>query len=325
MIERYSSIAATSARGMELIFFPILIASLIVLNTMLGSVFERVKEIHIFSSIGLAPSHIGMLFIAEALVYAILGSVAGYLLGQFTSKILVWTHWLPDLYLNFSSVSAVMTTLIVVAVVLLSTLYPARKAAEVATPAIERTWQVPDPDGDHWIVPLPFAVTGDQASGLNCFLGEWFQAYEEYSIGDFVTQNVESEEFEHENGTRLPDQVHDLAGALRPGRFPARGHRDHAHRHAGRLRHPPAHRPGVGRHLQLEARQPSLPEHPAQAVPDLADPETGRARALPGRTRSRRRPAVPRKRDRTRLPAHRTGVEPFSRPDSVTGARSERR
>jgi hypothetical protein len=199
-IKRYSSIASTSSRGMELVFFPILIASLIVLNTMLGSVFERIKEIHIFSSIGLAPSHIGMLFIAEAMVYAILGSVAGYLLGQFTSKILVWTHWLPDLYLNFSSVSAVMTTLIVVGVVLLSTLYPARKASEVATPAIDRTWRVPEPDGDHWIVPLPFAVTGEQASGLNSFLGEWFAAYEEYSIGDFVTQGVEMEEFEHENG-----------------------------------------------------------------------------------------------------------------------------
>ena len=199
-IERYSSIAATSGRGMELVFFPILIASLIVLNTMLGSVFERIKEIHIFSSIGLSPSHIGMLFMAEAMVYAILGSVAGYLLGQFASKILVWTGWLPDLYLNFSSVSAVGTTLVVVAVVLLSTLYPARKASEVATPAIDRTWKVPDPEGDHWIVPLPFAVTGAQASGLSSFLGEWFRAYEEYSIGDFVTQNVQSEEYEHENG-----------------------------------------------------------------------------------------------------------------------------
>ena len=199
-VERYSSIAATSSRGLELVFLPILIASLIVLNTMMGSVFERVKEIGIFSSIGLAPSHIGMLFIAEALVYAILGSVSGYLLGQFTSKILVWTGWLPDLYLNFSSVSAVMTTLVVVGVVLLSTLYPARKASEVATPAIDRTWKVPDPDGDHWTIPLPFAVTGEQASGLNHFLGEWFAAYEEYSIGDFVTQNVDSEEFEHANG-----------------------------------------------------------------------------------------------------------------------------
>lgn len=200
VVERFSSIQSTSSRGLELVFFPIVIASLIVLNTMLGSVFERVKEIHIFSSIGLAPSHIGMLFIAEALVYAILGSVLGYLLGQLTSKILVWTGWAQGLYLNFSSVSAVGTTLIIVAVVLLSTIYPARKAAEVATPAIDRTWKIPEPDGDHWIVPLPFAVTGDQASGLNGFLSEWFQAYEEYSIGDFVTQGVASEEFSTSNG-----------------------------------------------------------------------------------------------------------------------------
>ncbi|MCW3099920.1 MAG: ABC-type antimicrobial peptide transport system,permease component, partial [Chthonomonadaceae bacterium] len=52
----------------------------------------------------------------------------------------------------------------------------------------------------HWIIPLPFAVTGEQAAGLNGFLSEWFQAYEEYSIGDFVTQGVTSEEFDHENG-----------------------------------------------------------------------------------------------------------------------------
>ena len=208
---------------MELVFFPIVIASMIVLNTMLGSVFERVHEIHIFSSIGLAPSHIGMLFIAEALVYAILGSVLGYLLGQFTSKVLVFFGWLPDLYLNFSSTSAVMTTLIVVAVVLLSTLYPARKAAEVATPAVDRTWKVPEPDGDHWKVPLPFAVTGDQAAGMNSFLGEWFRAYEEYSIGDFVTQGVISETFEDCKRPVVSHQEHGMAGSVRSGRVAARG------------------------------------------------------------------------------------------------------
>jgi hypothetical protein len=87
------------------------------------------------------------------------------------------------------------------AVVLLSTMYPARKASEVATPAIERTWRTPEPVGDHWEIPLPFMVTGEQAVGLNTFLGEWFRAYEEYSIGDFVTQNVETEEWETERGT----------------------------------------------------------------------------------------------------------------------------
>lgn len=191
-IFRYSSIAATSSKGFETVFIPVLIAALIVLNTMLGSVFERIKEIGIFSSIGLAPNHIGMLFLAESMVYAIIGAVAGYLVGQGATKILTVFHWLPDLYLNFSSMSAVLSTIIVVGVVFLSTLYPARKASEVATPAIDRNWKVPDPVGDTWKIILPFAVTGEQASGVNGFLAEWFRAYEEYSIGDFVTQDVET-------------------------------------------------------------------------------------------------------------------------------------
>ena len=197
---RFSSIATTSGKGFGSVFIPILIASLIVLNTMLGSVYERVKEIGIFSSLGLAPNHIAMLFIAEAMVYAILGAVAGYLIGQIASKMIYTFNLLPGLYLNFSSLSAVLSTVVVVAVVLLSTIYPARKASEVATPAIERSWRVADPVGDVWNIALPFAVTGEQAKGVNGFIAEWFQAYEEYSVGDFVTQNVEVSQFESEFG-----------------------------------------------------------------------------------------------------------------------------
>jgi hypothetical protein len=87
-----------------------------------------------------------------------------------------------------------------VAVVLLSTLYPARKASEVATPSVDRSWKVPEPVGDNWDIILPFAVTGEQASGVNQFLQEWFQAYEEYSIGDFVTQDAKSGMVESEFG-----------------------------------------------------------------------------------------------------------------------------
>ena len=70
-----------------------------------------------------------MLFMAESLVYAILGAMAGYVLGQGTAKLIVYMNWLPGLNLNFSSVSAVFSTVLVMAVVLLSTLYPARKAS----------------------------------------------------------------------------------------------------------------------------------------------------------------------------------------------------
>ena len=200
-IRKWSAIGRTSIIGMGDVLVPILIAALIVLNTMLGAVYERVREIHIFSSIGLAPSHIAMLFIAESFVYAILGAIFGYLIGQGMAKLITVFNVLPGLYLNYSSVAAVASTSVVIGVVLLSTLYPARKASEVATPAIERRWHLPEPEGDTWRIPLPFAVTGEQATALTHFMVEWFQAYEEYSVGDFVTEDVKTYEEKAEYGT----------------------------------------------------------------------------------------------------------------------------
>lgn len=195
-IRRWSAMGSTSITGLADLAIPILIAALIVLNTMLGAVYERVREIGIFSSIGLAPGHIATLFMAEAFVYAILGAIFGYLVGQGAAKIITEAELLQGLFLNYSSVSAVASTSIVIGVVLLSTVYPARKASEVATPAIERRWRVPEPVGDDWEIPMPFAVTGEQAMALNAFMTEWFNAYEEYSIGDFVTQEVRQEEIQ---------------------------------------------------------------------------------------------------------------------------------
>ncbi len=197
---KFSSIATQSVTGMADLIIPLLIAALIVLNTMLGAVFERTKEIHIFGSIGLAPSHVGVLFIAESTVYAVMGAILGYLLGQVVAKISVYTGWLEGLSLNYSSMAAIVATVVVMAVVLLSTVYPAKKASSVATPGVERRWKVTDPDGDTWIIPLPFSVTGDQAMGLNAFLSEWFAAYEEYSIGDFVTEGTTFSRHTHEYG-----------------------------------------------------------------------------------------------------------------------------
>ena len=197
---RFSSIGASQTQGLLTILIPLLIAGLIVLNTMLGSVFERVKEIAIFSSIGLSPSNIAMLFIAEALVYGIIGAVSGYLIGQGLAKLISVTGILPGLYLNFSSTSAEMAIGLVIAVVLLSTIFPARKASQVATPSVDRTWKVPEPDGDVWKISLPFAVTGAQAHGINGFLAEWFRSYEEQSVGDFLTQGIRTGTRVMENG-----------------------------------------------------------------------------------------------------------------------------
>jgi hypothetical protein len=185
-----SAVQSTGFSGAGDLVIPILIAACIVLNTMLGSVYERTKEIGIYSSLGLAPIHIASLFIAEACVYAILGAIAGYLFGQSLSKFLNDFGLLTGLNLNYSSLSAVMSTLVIMFTVLLSVIYPAKKASEIAVPGIERRWRLPDPVDDRLDMILPFTVTGDQALGVNMFLREYLEAHADYSLGHFSTGDI---------------------------------------------------------------------------------------------------------------------------------------
>lgn len=187
----YSSIGLTSFSGLANLLIPILIAALIVLNTMLGSVYERIREIGTYSAVGLAPVHISSLFLAESLVYAVLGAVTGYLLGQIVVKFLMSMGLLKGLILNYSSLSAVFATIIIFITVLLSTLYPARKAAQMAVPDVTRRWVLPDPKGDTWEFEFPFTLNEVEVLGMVTFLAEYYNAYQDISIGNFYTAGAE--------------------------------------------------------------------------------------------------------------------------------------
>ncbi len=190
-VEFCSAVGGKSLQGLEGTLIPILIAALIVLNTMLGSVYERVKEIGIYSSLGLSPAHVGFLFLAEASVYAVLGAIVGYLIGQgvaWSSMAFGWGAALVEL--NYSSLAAVGTTVLVMAVVYLSTLYPARKAADLAVAGVERKWRLPDPEDDVLTVDLPFTMQEDESLGLLAYLAEYLDAHADYSVGDFSTDGA---------------------------------------------------------------------------------------------------------------------------------------
>ena len=183
----YSSMGLTSFSGISNLIIPILIAALIVLNTMLGAVYERIREIGTYSAVGLAPVHISSLFLAESMVYAVMGAVAGYLLGQVVVKFLMVTGMLKGLVLNYSSLSAVFATIIIFITVLLSTLYPARKAAQMAVPDVTRKWILPEPKGDNWEFEFPFTVAEVEVLGLATFLTDYFNSYQDVSLGNFYT------------------------------------------------------------------------------------------------------------------------------------------
>jgi hypothetical protein len=65
---------------------------------------------------------------------------------------------------------------------------------------VDRVWRLPEPVGDDWAIRLPFAITGNQAQGVNGFLREWFRSFEEQSVGDFLTQDIQTKIIESELG-----------------------------------------------------------------------------------------------------------------------------
>ena len=186
----YSSVESSSYEGFAALVIPITIAALIIANTMLGSVFERTREIGIYSSVGLAPIHVAALFIAEATVYAVLGSISGYLIAQLVAKVVTSTGILEGITLNYSSSSAVIATLIVMLTVLLSTLYPAWAASRLSQPDADRKWKVNEPIGDIWRFQFPFTVSGLQPLGVAQFLADFFEAHTDTSVGKFYTDRV---------------------------------------------------------------------------------------------------------------------------------------
>ena len=197
----YSSIGSTEVSGAGQLFIPVLIAALIIVNTMTGAVYERSREIGVYSVVGLAPSHIGMLFIAESTVFATFGAVAGYLLGQVSYLFIVQYELLSGLTLNYSSLSAVWATVVVILTVYVSTLYPARLAANMAVPDVTRQWRFPPPQGDDWRFDFPFTVGGAEVPSMYVYLKTVFDAYGEGSVGDFIARDVTLHSTETSDGT----------------------------------------------------------------------------------------------------------------------------
>ena len=68
-------------KGTIELLVPLVMVCLNVGTVMLNSVYERRKEIKILSMIGLNPTHIGLIFVAEAIILGMVGGSLGYIAG----------------------------------------------------------------------------------------------------------------------------------------------------------------------------------------------------------------------------------------------------
>jgi hypothetical protein len=193
--------------GLLDLLVPLLLAGLTVLNTMRGSVYERRSEIYVYNAVGIAPRYILVMFLAEAFVYVVVGSVLGYLLSQGVGRILTELGWTFGLNMTFASLSTIYASLAIGASVFVSTWFPARSAMDIAAPAEESGWKLPEPQGDVLAFDLPFNFRTRGRLAVLAFFERWLKEHGEGSSGPFFASVPE---------LKLADAVDSITGGPVP-------------------------------------------------------------------------------------------------------------
>lgn len=190
--EAWYQSAGTALRyqGAANLLIPILIVVLITLNTMISHVYERKREIGTYTSVGLAPAHVGFLFIVEALSLGVISTVIGYIVAQLSAHFLAGSSLFSQLTFNYSSLASIVCMFLVFSVVFLAALYPARVATNIAMPDVNRIWRLPDPEGDLIRMNLPFLLKLEEERGLMGFLHAFLLSHGDSGHGSFTVEDT---------------------------------------------------------------------------------------------------------------------------------------
>lgn len=193
-MERLVLTTLTHVTGAMAVAVPLFLGGLIIFGTLLGSITDREREIYTFSALGLGPSHVGMLFFAEAGVYAVVGGMGGQLLAQITALVasgLARHGLIEPITINFSSTNSLFAIGIVMGVVLVSSLYPAYRASKSANPGLARTWRMPSPKNGCLDLTFPFTVSAYDITGVVSFIAEHLRSHDDAGLGRFATTLAE--------------------------------------------------------------------------------------------------------------------------------------
>jgi len=172
-----SVVSTYSLLGFSLTIVLLLIAALAILNAMYESVLIRRREIYTYASLGLSPSGASIMFITEAMVYALIGAVLGFLLGFFLDYVFISSHILPSTFtFNFTSWSMVLSLLMILVATLGGSIYPSRISSQLITPSLTRKWKpTKRATGREWNIELPMKLSvKEETIGVLRYLREYY-------------------------------------------------------------------------------------------------------------------------------------------------------
>ncbi|MGB9759510.1 MAG: M28 family peptidase [Thermoproteota archaeon] len=178
--------------GWELVMPTIVVLSALnIISAMVSSVYQRKKEIVIYTSLGLSPLGAILMFLTEALSFAITAIIIGYLFGFALNGLFIYFGLLPKTFsFNFTSVFIIVSLGVTIGSCLIAAMYPAIVASKMIVPSLERKWKFPtQPKGNLWELPLPINVRDKiEAVAFLAYLKEYYEGSGAERPGYVVTE-----------------------------------------------------------------------------------------------------------------------------------------
>jgi hypothetical protein len=186
-------------KGMAMVPLLMLLVIFNIAISMIGSVKERKDEISSLSAIGLNPTHIATLFVAEAAIIGIIGGGLGYLSGisgyRLASSSILGALEVRE---KASAEWGLMAIILSVSTAILAALFPSLRASTMVTPSLLRKWRIGESEkprkiGQPYIVDLPLKLMPREVDSFTGFILNRMQEYSRTTIGKIRLEEETSE------------------------------------------------------------------------------------------------------------------------------------
>jgi ABC-type lipoprotein release transport system permease subunit len=170
------------------VIIPWVIVILNVIVTMLNSYHERCHDVMIYSSIGMNPRHVSVIFLAEAAVLGLVGGSLGYILGLGAYKVIYILTPALQVKQKISAVWSLGAIGISLTAVFIGGIISQRSSTSI-TPSLKRKWQADiDTTNGYTHILLPLKIQDIE-------IGEYYpfvlnRIVEESSRWDYLTKRI---------------------------------------------------------------------------------------------------------------------------------------
>jgi ABC-type lipoprotein release transport system permease subunit len=181
-------------KGLQLIV-PWSIVVLNVVATMLNSMYERRREIHILSSVGLNPVQLSAIFIAEASILGLIAGGIGYLGGLGVYRVMTFLQLALDVHQKVSAIWSLGAIGIAMTAVLIGAL-ASMKGSVVITPSLNRRWTMEERQSEYtktWEIFIPVRLLPDEVEDFIEFVVHKLKNHEKDQIRRTSSIRISSE------------------------------------------------------------------------------------------------------------------------------------